>query len=203
MIYLKNISGQIYQLHIHEFQIDEKIEVDHSWYVDAVIEAVSSNDFEVHNNDGLIVGLTKQLDYLKGSLVDVSIKKIPPFSSATHHFKGIGKIYTINALSTGDLIATIPDGVFDMDGLQVMVNGDYGDIATLQMLDSVDGDYTGTPNELLSEFAKDWNIKPFECSKVFPYAARVYSGMQIVIKYTNNQDKQHTIYVNYNLHEVI
>ena len=71
IIYLENISGEVKQLHIHEFAIDEILEIDHTWYIDAVIEAVSAGDFRVRNQDGIITGTAKQLDWLQG--IDRSI----------------------------------------------------------------------------------------------------------------------------------
>jgi hypothetical protein len=76
---IKNISGEVKQLHEKEFDIDEIFTITddkrHSWaYNDDVIKALSDEYFEIHNSIEAISGLAEQLRWLQNSIpVDVEV----------------------------------------------------------------------------------------------------------------------------------
>jgi hypothetical protein len=69
---IKNLTGDITPLYEHEFQIDEIFEITsdkrEAWATnDDVLIAISNENFEIHNEDGAINGISNQIDWLKGS----------------------------------------------------------------------------------------------------------------------------------------
>jgi len=72
MVAIKNISGSILRLHLHEFDINELYHIEqqdlYSWSTnDDVIGAITTNLIQICNDDGSSVGgYSKQIDYLKG-----------------------------------------------------------------------------------------------------------------------------------------
>jgi hypothetical protein len=71
MIQIKNISGEVKELHIKEFQIDEIYDIPNiernSWASNEdVIKAITNASFQVYLENTAIINITKQLDYLNG-----------------------------------------------------------------------------------------------------------------------------------------
>jgi hypothetical protein len=72
MIFIKNISGEKKQLHLHEFGVDGALNITEtraSWAGnDDVLIAIASSEFEIQNADGVVGGISSQIDFLKGGL---------------------------------------------------------------------------------------------------------------------------------------
>lgn len=67
---IKNLTGEITVLNGHTFQIAEVYTIQDSvrntWaHEDNVLQAIADGDYEVHNGDGAITGLSNQIDWLK------------------------------------------------------------------------------------------------------------------------------------------
>jgi hypothetical protein len=70
MIFIKNISGEVLQLHLHEFQIDESYQIPDidrtSWARnDSVILAISNAVVQIYNDDAPIDSISDQIKYLQ------------------------------------------------------------------------------------------------------------------------------------------
>jgi len=72
--YIKNISGVVKALFEHEFAVDEVFEIDDSkrdvWAGnDDVLVAISNGLVEVRDGNGVVGGVSDQIDYLKNNVV--------------------------------------------------------------------------------------------------------------------------------------
>ena len=198
MITLKNISGQVLQLHTKEFAIDEEFSTSDNWYIDPVINAITEEEVLVIGGNNI----EEQIDILKGD--SLSIKRTPPFGDKTgYNFSGNGIHSTISANTTQDIIFEIPSGVYDFTGVKLFHDNVLGDKADFLVVDTAEGTYSGYPNATLNQFAFNWNINRGTCGELMPYTARLHTGMKLVFRYSNNQDAEQTVYLNVYLHKVV
>lgn len=95
MIKIKNISGEIRQLHENEFQIDELLDItDRDWYIDSVISAIVDGDFEIHNTSGLVGNIAEQLKYLGGDIATIQGEVVPRAPKNEYALKPYGMCYS-------------------------------------------------------------------------------------------------------------
>lgn len=110
-----------------------------------------------------------------------------------------------NVQNTPDNIDfVIPFANCKITGLQIL-NGRLGDKATFQILDNAAGTISGTPNALLNTFAQDVYITPDVAIYPSKYDADLIQGLVLRIIYdaVDGELLPRTIYVNYDLHEVV
>lgn len=110
----------------------------------------------------------------------------------------IGVQYT---LSQGEnvLLYTIPYPWVKIDGIEI-INCSILDKVDFEVLDSVNGNYSGIPNFKLNQFGFSVNLPEGFYSVRSKYDSDLYQGMQIMLKYFSSNQK--TIGINLDLHEV-
>lgn len=110
----------------------------------------------------------------------------------------IGVQYT---LSQGEnvLLYTIPYPWVKIDGIEI-INCSILDKLDFEVLDSVNGNYSGIPNFKLNQFGFSVNLPEGFYSVRSKYDSDLYQGMQIMFKYFSSNQK--TIGINLDLHEV-
>jgi hypothetical protein len=59
ILQLKNLTNQTKQLHLYEFQPEEVLLIDESWYVEAVILAILSYEFQLYTDGQALHGLAQ------------------------------------------------------------------------------------------------------------------------------------------------
>lgn len=127
------------------------------------------------------------------------IQTVSPFASkGSLHYRGTGVSQSCAASTICDIDYTIPTGTYLLNGLEVL-NGDYGDIVQLLVIDTSTGTYSTVPNATLDQFGINWNMRK-DLVKQLPYDAELHAGMIVRVKYSNNQASTKTIYVNLDLH---
>ena len=120
-------------------------------------------------------------------------------SKSNYNFRGTGTACTINASSSKDCEYILTYGHVKFNGLEI-INGAIGDKADLVILDTSTGTYSSVANAILNQFGFAWNMKN-DVKETLPYTSDLYTGMRIVVRYTNNSGSARTIYINYYLHE--
>lgn len=110
----------------------------------------------------------------------------------------IGVQYT---LSQGEnvLLYTIPYPWVKIVGIEI-INCSILDKVDFEVLDSVNGNYSGIPNFKLNQFGFSVNLPEGFYSVRSKYDSDLYQGMQIMLKYFSSNQK--TIGINLDLHEV-
>lgn len=78
-----------------------------------------------------------------------------------------------------------------------------GDSVNLCVHDSVNGDYTGVPDYILSQFGFSVAMPDGFYVDKSEYDADLYIGMQIKVEYTNNSSETRNVAVNFTLHELV
>lgn len=211
MIYIKNVSGEVKQLHIKEFAIDEVYEIleadRKNWANnDDVIVAITNEDFEIHNHLGAISGINNQINHLK-SIAPIDSKTYPFSNKKLEDGKSLfrrkhGMSIGLTSLATTNATFTLPYNHCKINEIEA-VGAVAGDYVNIKVLDSVNGDYTGTPNAVLNQFGFNVYLSPDHYKDKCNYDADLYLGMQLKIEYTNSQDNTRTVYTNFGLHEVV
>lgn len=83
------------------------------------------------------------------------------------------------------------------------LNSAFGDVASLYILDTSTGTYSGVPDSVLNCFGIEVNL----CDGVYKYAATydadLYAGMVIRLEYDNNGLSARTVSFNADLNEVV
>ena len=87
---------------------------------------------------------------------------------------------------------TIPYPSVKMTGLE-FINASNGDTASMTVLDSTAGNYSGVPNLVLNQFAFDLNVCKDFYSYNSEYDADLYQGMQVKIVFMSMEPKQLSI----------
>lgn len=207
IIKIKNISDEIKNLHTKSFLIDEIYTIPQteilSWAIDPVFYEITNENFEIQDENGSMSNIAEQILYLSG-MVNKFVPK--PFADKTgYNFDGIGKKFlnlSSNQIHNLDFVVGPNPYGYDFQGLKITNVSNFGNIASLKILDDEFGTYSGYPNATLNQFATDWNIDFPRCSNMMPYTARLYPGMVIRAEYTNNQEVSENIYINYYTHKV-
>lgn len=110
----------------------------------------------------------------------------------------IGVEYNITS-GENILLYTIPYPWVKIDGIEV-VNCNLLDKVNFEVLDSVQGTYSGIPNFKLNQFGFNVVLPEGFYSVKSKYDSDLYQGMQIRIKYISSNTK--IIGINFDLHEV-
>jgi len=66
---IQNLTEEVRPLHFHEFQPGQILDISDvvtQWFVDDVVAAISSGEFGVHNESGLISGTVNQINFIAG-----------------------------------------------------------------------------------------------------------------------------------------
>ena len=210
MIYLKNTTDQVKQLHLLEFQPDETLEVDMTWYnVESVIEEIVSGNFEVHGINGLVGNVPQQLSYLSGDIKDVRLAENTkhlvtnrPFAHTNgFRFRGQSFLGEVNHNETKDIDFKIEEERWINGGRLVVDNRGEGDKCTFEVVDK-DYLYAGTlypadfngvawetaaPNGVvLDTFIDSFFIPTTGDLQVnLAYPARLVAGLYVRLKYTS------------------
>lgn len=125
------------------------------------------------------------------------------FASKFYGDKALFKRFTgiTQELTTGEnsFTYTIPYTWVKIIGIQV-INCEALDTVDFEVLDSENGDYSGTSNLKLNQFGFSLNLSKDFYEHVTNYDADLYQGMQL--KFTYNSISNKTIGVNFNLNEV-
>jgi len=109
---------------------------------------------------------------------------------------------TIPANSSKSVKYTIPYAHCKIDEVEV-INCTALDKIDLKILDSVNGDYSGTPNLLLNQFGFGVLVGDLYYTDTSNYDADLYLGMQIEIIYYNETNETQDVGFNFVLHEVV
>lgn len=125
-------------------------------------------------------------------------------------FNGQGVSTTIPAGTTANLDYVLADDCC-INGAKIITNnGNYGDKANFQVLDTATGTYTlaatGTavPYAVLSQFLTNWYFSPTTNEKMdLVYPAKILTGMTIRVKYTSTGVNDVFFAINYKLHKVL
>lgn len=212
MLKLKNVSGQVQQIHTYEFPVDGEYEIDNSWYIPQVIEAVVNGIFEIYLNESLIEGVDRRLNALRGDvhLVELSSPKdgqgspiftTSPFSDAGGlRFRGASFKGTALANSVTDLDYSLPAERFINGGRIITTTVGDDDSLTVQVVDSLNLFGLGA-DTVLDEFISNYYIPTNGNLEVrLDYPARLLQGLVLRFKYNNSESVDKEIKVNLYLH---
>lgn len=140
------------------------------------------------------------------NIQEVSITGQPSFSAFASKlygdkalFKRLTGIKQNVVTGNNTFTYTIPYPWVKIIGLEV-VNSESLDTVDFEVLDSVNGNYSGTPNLKLNQFGFSLNLKKDFYEHLTNYDADLYQGMQLKFTYNSISDK--TIGINFNLNEV-
>jgi hypothetical protein len=128
---------------------------------------------------------------------------INSFIKSALSFDAQGVSTTATANSASNLDYTLTDDCL-ITGMELIIsNGNYGDTANFQIVDST-GAFSGTPGTVLNQFASNWNVPPtadlqFDMS----YPAKILATMTLRIVYTSTGSVAPFIAVNYKLHKIL
>lgn len=143
--------------------------------------------------------VSEAINFLKD--LDVKTVKTEAFANKGQlFFRGQGVSQTITANSTANIIFTIPYPKTKLNGVEILY-GAKGDTCNFKVLDSTTGSYTTVPNYLLNQFGYNWNVEEGSQKELLPYDADVFYGMQLVVEYTNNDNIDKLIGINFYIHE--
>lgn len=138
---------------------------------------------------------------------DVSIASAPSFGAKTFYQDGVlkklfarftGQVFELD-VGNNVLDFAIPYAWVKMVGLE-LIGGEIGDIASLKVLDSPEGIYSGIPNFLLNQFGFDVAVAKDFYTRQSQFDSDLYLGMIIRIEYNSISAK--TVYFNYLINEV-
>lgn len=105
----------------------------------------------------------------------------------------------VNGVNTITYTATYPWVKFI--GLEV-INAAVGETASMLVLDSTTGTYTGVNNAPLAQFGYTLNIAPTFYARQAPFDADLFVGMQLRISFNSVTVLGKTIYINLIMNEV-
>jgi hypothetical protein len=219
---IKNISGEIQQLHLKEFIIDEIYDIpsnEQSQWAnnDDVIIAISNRFFEIHNENGPISSISDQINWLKRNtttVVDAKVISQPPFSEPMYRTKRNATSDPIScpANETVEIDYLITEERFVFGGEIIIKNAEFGDFLTASVYDRnsvIPELYRATVCEnwpTVSEYIeKQWipvstgNIT-VQSINTYPLNAKITSGLFLRITYSAaNCGINRDILVNYYL----
>jgi hypothetical protein len=206
MIELKNNTLEIVQLHTHEFGIEQKIEIDATWYVDSVVEKISIGDFSVYRENVELTSIVEQLAALRGDVSKVEVSntiKQYPFADKKIENNSLfrrlhGKQFDLE-IGENELIFSCPYSHAKITGVHI-INSHMLEVAQFEVFDTEEGTYTGIPNFKLNQFGFSANMKDGSHEHVCKYDADLYQGMVIKITYESLYEKK--LAINYYMDEV-
>lgn len=215
VVKIKNISGEVKQLHIHEFAVDEILDIDNSWYIDSVITAVSNSEFEIHDENGAIAGVVDQLRWLEGSLINTVITDTPPFARPDFRTKmsASASIAECAINSSTNMDFQIAEERYISGGSCSIKNAKFGDYITAEVYDKD----SVIPEAYRENLCEDWpcvakyiekrwvlvdddtkNINIF--FDTYPLNAKISAGLYLRITYNAiNEGSTREVVINYNL----
>lgn len=198
MIYLRNVSGEAQGLHIYFFEDGERIVVDKSWYVQAVIEAIVGYNFRVEVDENSELTTVEQLDALRGDSIKISsIPPTPLFASPKYNWYRVAQpsLVTVQPNETVDISYQFTTNAYSYGGLLLTKNAELGDYITASICDldgvipmEVRGNFPTYPilyNYIKKEFVSP-NI-PHKASS-YPLSCLIQQGLYIVVGYTATEE---------------
>ena len=212
MIKIKNISEEIKPLHTHEFQVNEELEIDSTWYFDQVIIEITNGNFQIIYNDTPVVEINKQLEYLRGNISKVEVQgpkdasgrpiiSHSPFSdTGGFRFRGASFTDTVATGTTKDIDYGLTAERWINGGRLIVDNIGDDDKITFQVVDK-DNILGLGAGVVLDEFIKDFYIpKDGDLQVNLAYPARIVQGLYIRLKYTSTHASGCTLKCNLYLH---
>jgi hypothetical protein len=155
-------------------------------------------DADVAANNGLPLTTT--------TVQPVSVTTLPAAPAFATNALGTKALYVAitgmqQAVTTGaqDILFTVPYAQSEISGIHI-IGSEALDIASLYVLDSTTGTYSGHANYVLNQFGYAVNLPAGEYIFESPYTATLYQNMQIKISYTSISNK--TIGINFILNQV-
>jgi len=177
---------------------------------------IASGDIVVSktdDSDGHITDVNTAINHLKDNLSkDVSITSMSasqlPFAAkilpdGSKIYRRVRGTTGVVQNTTDNIDFMVPFAKCKITGLQIL-NGKIGDKATFKILDTAAGTVSGTPYAVLNTFGQDVNIIPDVAEYPSKYDADLFYGLILRIEYDPIDELlPRTIYVNYDLHEVV
>lgn len=135
------------------------------------------------------------------------IASMPSFGSKTFYFGNtLKKLYSrftgqqfaiIQGANTCDY--TVTHAWVKMVGIE-LIAGELGDTASLKVIDTAQGTYSGVPNYVLNQFGFEVNVAKDYYARASQFDSDLYPGMIVRLEYNSISAK--TIGVNYLINEV-
>ena len=201
MIELKNISGNIIQVHTHEFQVDEKIEVDRSWAtVDSVIQAISNLSLAVLVDSIQIESISDQIKALQGSEISARINNsVLTYPFGDKKFQGKNLFMRVTGLDPQEIDAN-QEHVFTYD-----IPYTHCKITCAEIVKDVshqaDLEVHHPTLGMLNRFGKDVCMGEVYKRESY-YDADLFEGLQVKVRVKNKSSNTIKFGVNLILHEV-
>ena len=155
-------------------------------------------DADVANNNGLPLP--------QNTAQPVSLAALPAAPAFATNALGTQKLYiaitgTQTAVTAGtqDILFTVPYAQAEISGIHI-IGCNALDTASLYVLDSTTGTYSGHANYVLNQFGYTVNLPNGEYIYESPYTATLYQNMQIKVTYVATAAT--TIGINYILNKV-
>lgn len=129
------------------------------------------------------------------------------FTADKLNFNGQGVQGSAAANTTTNIDYTLTDDNL-LQGVQLYAKtAVFGDTVTLQVLDTANGTFTGTPNALLNQFATNWGLRDdaqIQLDKTLEYPAKILTGMVVRCVYRSTGTLSAVkVLINYDLHKVL
>lgn len=169
---------------------------------EAIVSTSNDSSGHLSINDGI--------DFLKGDLTLQVEAQTYPFGSkilqdGSRLFRRVrGVSASINNAAT-NIDFVVPFAKCKITGLQILA-AKLGDKAKFQVLDTSTGTISGVPNLVLNTFGQDVYVAPDQADYPSKYDADLIQGMTLRIVFDAVDqilDPPRTIYVNFDLHEVV
>jgi len=125
------------------------------------------------------------------------------FVKTALNFDARGFSTIVTAGTTSHIDFTLTDDMLITGAWVVTNNGNYGDTASLQVIDT-NGTFTGVPGTVLNTFMTNWYLPP-QTSEQFDiaYPAKIFAGLTLRIIYTSTGSNNVFVAINYKLHRVL
>jgi len=215
---IKNMTGEVTTLHGHEFQVAEVYTIQEtvrkSWATsDDVVCAITDEDFEIHDADGVISGVSDQIDWLKSYLPHcIDIEHMTPFAEPLYRskFTAIPSIASVSINTSENIDYEVPNERYVYGGQIIVENAELGDYieALIYDKDSV------IPSAYRSELCEDWpkvatyiekqflpiNSEGISVADIntYPLNAKITAGLYMrVVYHAVNEGSQRKVGVNY------
>jgi len=201
---IKNLTGTILTLHGHEFSVGEIYTIQEtvrkSWASsDEVISKIASEDFQIHDGNGAVSGISEQLNWLKSYLPHTTeIEKQPPFAEPLYRTKRskTSEVLLVPPGATRSVDFILPSDLYVSGGCLIVKNGEFKDWVKASVYDY----YSGIPEAYRSALCEDWptvaEYIPGEWLKylgemytthdidTYPLNAKITTGLSLRVTYT-------------------